>query len=42
MPQHDIPLTQHDILFLKMVSIVMLLTVVGTFLYKEFINEKRK
>jgi hypothetical protein len=40
MPQHDIPLTPHDILLLKMGSIFILFTIIGMYLYN--MNEKRK
>ncbi len=42
MPSHDIPLTVHDILLLKMICILTLLTVIGMYLYKEHMDEKRK
>jgi hypothetical protein len=38
----EIPLTHHDILLLKMVGILTLLTVIGVYLYKEYVDEKRK
>lgn len=34
-------MTEHDELLLKMVGIVTLLMIVGVFLFKEFIHEKR-
>jgi hypothetical protein len=39
---YNIPLTLHDILLLKLVCIITLLTVIGIYLYKEYMDEKRK
>lgn len=39
---HEIPLTEHDILLINLVSIVLLLGVIGIYLHKEYVNEKIK
>ncbi len=39
---NDIPITQHDILLLKLIGIITLLTIISVYLYKEYTDEKRK
>jgi hypothetical protein len=42
MTSHDIPLTVHDILLLKLLSIIVFLTLIGIYLYNQQLNEKIK
>jgi hypothetical protein len=39
---HDIPLTEHDVLLMKLICIVLLMSTIGIYLYREHVNEKIK